>query len=630
MICLGLSLAYAQSKPEEKVHILEEVIIPSNRLKNFATGSKIEEIDSTIIVQNSNNSLADLLSTQTQVFVKSYSIAGLSTPSFRGTNASQTAILWNGFNLGSPMNGGQDLALLPVNFVNNVKLQFGGAGALWGSGAIGGTIHLNNTPQFNKGLSLYSSSSIGSFEDRQQNFEVSISKNRFISTTKFFYHEAKNDFPFINTSEKGKPEQRLSNAEFYQKGILQENYFKINNSQNLSFRLWLQKNDRNIPASMSSGVSTANQKDDATRSTLEWQRIKTKVSYFVRSAYFDETLKYTNPQISLISKSQTKAFINEAESRINLTSQQSINLGINNTYNIAFTKDYATAPTQNRIAFFGSYSIRNQKSTLKASLSTRKEFISNNENPFTASIGLEGIIIKHFKLRATASKNYRLPTFNDLYWAQGGNPNLLPEEGYNEELGLTYFHCKGNLGFELGATVFNSNINNWIMWRPDSKGIWSPENVLKVWSRGFENDLKVYYTLYKLKLDMSAHYQSIQTTNEATTTKETDILGKQLIYTPQQKAIANIGIEFMRFRLSGSYNYVGKRFTTSDNSEFLLPYSTFNLDLSKTFTMPSFMLKAYIQVYNINNESYQIIKYYPVAGRSFQIGITINFNKPNK
>ncbi len=622
--------ANAQSLVKDSVHTIEEVIVSSNRLNRFSTGSKIEEIDSSIIAQNANNSISDLLANQSQVFIKSYSIAGLSTPSFRGTNASQTAILWNGFNISSPMNGGQDLALLPVNFVNNIKLQFGGAGALWGSGAVGGTIHLINVPEFNKGYSAATSLSLGSFEDQQENFELGISKKKFISTTKFFHHEAKNNFSYINIAEYGKPEQRIKNASFNQTGILQENYFKLTKNQNLSFRIWYQDNNRQLPASMIVAASKATQNDKALRSTLEWQLLKEKNAYFIRVAYFDETLNYKDPLINLISSSQSKAFISETEVKIKLTSNQLLNIGINNTYNTAITESYVNRPTQNRTAFFGSYQLKNKRSTLKTTTSIRKELISNGANPFTASFGIEGWLLQRIRIKGNASKNYRLPTFNDLYWAQGGNPTLLPEQGYNEEVGLAYVVCKEKISLEAGVTKFNSNVSNWIMWVPNNVGIWSPENIAKVWSRGEEYDLKFYYTLKKIKFNLAIHYHYIRTTNEEINTADQSALHKQLMYTPTGKGISNIGIEYRRFRIACTYNYVDYRYTTSNNSQYLEPYQTLGLDISKTLILPHLILKTYFQINNLTNESYQLIAYYPIPRKSIQAGITINFNKPNK
>ncbi len=630
LLSIGYIEGRAQTLVFDSVHVLQEVAVTSNRLARFATGSKIETIDSATISQNSTNTLADLLATQSQVFVKSYGIAGLSTPSFRGTNASQTAILWNGFNLSSPMNGGQDLALLPVNFITTLKLQYGGAGALWGSGALGGTIHLLNTPTFNKGLSIGAALSAGSFGDQQQNIEIGISKNKFSSTTKFFHHEAKNNFPFINEAQFGKPEQQLANAAFNQNGILQENYFKLTKNQQLSFRLWYQKNHREIPASMTVAESKSQQDDKALRTTVEWQRVEDKASYFVRAAYFDETLQYTDPLISLESNSQSKAFISEAESKIKLSAMQLINIGINNTYTTALTKNYAFKPTQNRTAFFGSYQLKNKKATWKGTVSARKEFISNGVNPFTASLGVEGWVLKNIRIRGIASKNYRIPTFNDLYWAQGGNPDLVPEEGFSEEVGLAYVLCKNKVGLEVEGVVFNSNVTNWIMWIPNNVGIWSPENVAKVWSRGGELDLKFYYTLRKIKFNLGMHYHYIKTTNEEISTLDQSALHKQLIYTPTSKAISSFGIEYKRFRLACTYNYVDYRYTTASNTQFLNPYHTLGLDFSKTVLLQHVVVKTYFQFNNFTNESYQIIAFYPVPGKNFQVGLTVNFNKPTK
>lgn len=631
---LILSLAnsvYAQQPGwTDSTHTLKEVVLSSNRLQNFSTGNKIQSIDSSSLQNNTSNTLADLLASESQVFVKSYGITGMATPSFRGSGANHTAILWNGFNISSPMSGQLDLVLVPVNFVNSVKLQYGGSSALWGSGAIGGTIHLNNVPEFDNGININSTSTYGSFADKQQNLEFSLSKKRFISSTKVFYHDAKNDFPFINTAQYGRPEQRLGNAALKQYGLLQENYFKISSNQKLSIRFWHQFNDREIPASMTVARSLANQKDKFYRTTAEWSYTKSKYTAFVRAAYFDEYLGYTDPLISLISNSHSKVIITEAESRIKLRSNQSLNIGVNNTNNQAISKNYIRNPHQNRTAFFASYKISNKRNSLKGTASVRKEFITNGDNPLTASAGLEGRVFRKFRLRGSISKNYRLPTFNDLYWTPGGNPNLLPESGWSQEAGLSFVHCVDKFSVEAEATTFSNKVNNWIMWRPGNTGLWSPENVLSVWSRGIEYDLKTHYEIHKVTFSFTARYQYIFSTNEKLNTGDEATLHKQLIYVPVEKAQGSIGAAYNGYKLSWSYNYVGYRYTTSDNSRYLDPYQLSNLDLSKEFNLKSVKLKAFVQVNNLWNEAYQIIAFYPMPGRYYQAGISINYHKANK
>jgi iron complex outermembrane receptor protein len=167
------------------------------------------------------------------------------------------------------------------------------------------------------------------------------------------------------------------------------------------------------------------------------------------------------------------------------------------------------------------------------------------------------------------------------------------------------------------------------MWTPDHKGIWSPENILKVWSRGIENDFKLYYTIGKLKLSTNIHYQYILTTNDGNDSPNPH-LNKQLIYTPTHKAFSNISAQVQKFRCTLLYNYVGFRYTSADNSTFLDPYQTLGLDLSQTYNFKKYNIKVFLQINNLNNASYQIYTYYPSPMRSYQLGISIHFNQPSK
>jgi vitamin B12 transporter len=627
-VCL---FCQAQKNLTDSTHHISEVQVSANRLQHFSLGSKVENIDTSILKRYSPNTLADLLSSESQVFIRSYGIGSLASPSFRGTSASQTAVLWNGFNLSGPTNGQLDFALVPIAFLDNVKLQFGGSGALWGSGAVGGTVHLSNTSEFDKGLILNTGLNYGSFGDKEQNIGLTISKKRFITSTRIFNHDAKNDFPFINTAQFGKPEQKLLNAELTQHGLLQENYFKINEVQKLSLRFWYQFNDRNIPASMTEGKSQANQKDEFYRSALEWQLDKEKISVFVRTAYFDEYIKYIDPSISLISNNHTKSFIAEAESKIRLSDNHTFNFGINNTHNSAFAKDYLNNPVQNKIALFGCYRINNKKQTIRGTTTFRQEFVSNGIKPFTASAGIESWPLKKIRLRGNAAKTYRLPTFNDLYWTPGGNPDLLPESGFSQELGLAIIHFGNKLSLEAEASAFSNKVDNWIIWLPNNLGNYTPQNILSVWSRGIEYDLKNNYNLGKINLSIKAKYQFIFSTNEKISEGgDISSLHKQLIYSPAQRAQGSLSADYEGFSFSFSCNYVGYSYTIADNSQYLKPHQIGNLYLGKEFGLTNMRIKTFVQINNIWKETYQIIAYRPMPGRYYQVGLSINYNQPNK
>ena len=68
----------------------------------------------------------------------------------------------------------------------------------------------------------------------------------------------------------------------------------------------------------------------------------------------------------------------------------------------------------------------------------RKEFTNNYESPVLFSLGSSYQFNKLYNLKLNVSRNFRIPTFNDLYWETGGNPDLKPESSYQAEIGNVF------------------------------------------------------------------------------------------------------------------------------------------------------------------------------------------------
>lgn len=632
--CCSLAFA-AHAQVQDTVSVgsakeLPVIEVAETRFTAFSSGNKNEALDSTLLSRYSNSNLADLLAAESQVFIKSYGLGSSATTSFRGAGASHTAVLWNGFNIQSPMLAQLDLSLVPVNFLNDLNIQYGGAGALWGSGAVGGTIHLNNHALFNKGLQVSSNITFGSFADKQQQLNVGISKKRWISSIKLFNHDAKNDFPFINIAQYGKPEQLQRNAELSQYGLLQENYFLLGKRQKINTRFWYQFNDRNIPPSMTQNTSNANQKDELYRITSEWQYNGPKMELLARMAYFDEYIYFIDDAISENSKSRSKAVITEVESRFSILKCHRVNVGINNTYNDAKTADYSKKVNQNRTALFANYKIQASGNRLSAVISARQELVDNRAIPFTASIGAEAELFSWLKLKGNASKHYRLASFNDLYWAgvgAKGNPDLMPESGWSEELSLIHKYNYKSVEWDLAATGFNRDIDNWIIWLPETSNIWSPQNVQKVWSRGLEYKAATACKRGNLKIQLSAMYNYVLSTNEKSITPNDVSVGKQLIYVPVENAQGSIAFYYKGTSLTYTQQYTGYRYTTSDNKYYLEPYTLGNIYIAQMVTMDKLKFKTYVQLNNIWKETYQVIAYRAMPLLSYQVGLSIYINQ---
>ncbi len=620
----------AQQSITDTTFQLKEIVVTANRLQNFSSGTKIQKIDSANFSQYKSGNLTNLLENESPLFIRSYGLGSLAVSSFRGGSANHTAILWNGFNLNNPMNGQFDFSLIPNNFINSVNIQYGGTSSLWGSGAVGGVIHLNSYPKFNSGINFSAGSSVGSFESYRENGEIEISKEKWISSIKFFNASAKNNFEFQNIFLVDSPKQKQTNAELKQYGFLSENYFRINENQKIDFRFWYQKSDRNIPPTMLLMVNKSNQKDESYRITSEWQRVGEKINCFARVAYFDENLVYSDYTYHYESFNHSQTFIAETEAKIQLHKNHFINFGLNNTFSQAVSDGYSYQPKQNRLAGFASYRINSTDQKINATFSAREELIKNTFVPFTFSLGSEYNFVHWLSAKANISKVYRLPAFNDLYWTPGGNPNLLPENGYSEEIGIILkpFSEHSIIFFSFEPTIFSRKMNNWILWLP-SQNYWMPQNILEVWSRGMETKSELIFKLNSLKLKTSVLTNYVVSTNEKSISENDNSIDKQLIYVPMYSGHGKFSAEYKGFLFSCSQNYTGYRYTSTDNYEYIEPFMLTNLYASQKIQFNNFSLNFFVQINNLFNKNYQVLRYRAMPARNYQAGISIQFNKSN-
>ena len=96
---------------------------------------------------------------------------------------------------------------------------------------------------------------------------------------------------------------------------------------------------------------------------------------------------------------------------------------------------------------------------LSLSLGAREEFYGS-DSEFTPSVAAGFALHSGWKLKASVSRGFRVPTYTDLYYtdpANQGNPNLKPESGWSYEGGLVW-----NPGgrWKADATVFHSRQSN--------------------------------------------------------------------------------------------------------------------------------------------------------------------------
>ncbi|MEX0967361.1 MAG: TonB-dependent receptor [Bacteroidia bacterium] len=607
---------------------LKEAVIVEPRAQSFIIGRSSQTIDSNWIKLNRQNSLAEMLDGSSHLFLKTYSPGGLVNTSLRGMAANHTAILWNGFNLQSPLNGQLELSLIPAFFIDNLEIQQGGAGAMWGSGAIGGSILMASESKFNKGLTISLNSGTGSFGKMQQGAKISFSNKRWSTTTRIFRHSSDNDYRYRNSTIAGNPVERQENAAIRQYGLLQQSSMRLGSRQALSFFGWWQFNDRQIPPTLTTAFSTARQQDESLRTGLQWQRKGKAADLSIRTAWLHDWLQYADSSISLSSVTRSHSIVSEAEAKLRLPKFSRLNLGLNNTYTTASSLKIKNAEQKrNTTALFASYSKSNKKSTATGSVSLRQELIENEFAPMIPAVGFEFHVLKRkIVLRGNGSRIYRLPTFNDLYWQESqahGNPDLKPERGWSSETGFDIKNETKLWQYGLGVTAFAISTRDLIQWYPLGN-IWQPVNRNRVFSRGIENEAHLQRKWDSWQFRITASYSGTRSTLAEAANEQNR--GNQLIYTPIHQATATARIAWKELEFRYRHHHVGSRFTLQDNSAWLPAFQTGTLLIQYAARFPSSQATFHIRINNLWNADYQVVEFRPVPLINYEAGISLKLN----
>ncbi len=607
------------AQPIDTTLQLQIVEVKAPRLQSFQTGKKRTTFDTFQKLTTSTQDLGEALNLHTPIFIKNYGPGRLATTAIRGASASQTAVIWNGFNINSPMLGQTDFSLIPSFFIDEIGVEYGSNSTSWGSGAIGGSIILTNKNQFNQGWQGEWESKIGSFGNFFNGIGTNFSTDHFTSTTKVFYQTGKNDFPIKNGQS-----DKLTHAEINKWGILQKNGFKIKNNQQLDLAVWYQTADRNLPPTLVQKTSVAEQADESLRTTINWKYIGNESILQIRNGLFYERLFFQDATAGIDAQSRTWTSRSEVEWTNTITKQHAINVGANYAYLKANSTGYDNeSPTQNRAAVFAMYHWKNASEKWATQLAVRQEWIAGNATPFIPSVGFSGQLNKELAINGTIAKSYRVPTFNDLFWRLQGNQSLLSENGWNQELGLTYAIGQQ---WNFATTVYNRTVDNWILWQPEN-GVWRPSNLLKVWSRGLENTLKWQTTINELQLYFSIQYDLTLSQNQEGTSANDASVGKQLIYVPKHKLNANLKASYKDWTLVIYHQYTGKVYTLVDNSDFLPAYHLDHLHIYRAFKTKKIAGNAFVKMNNILGINYQVIAQFPLPQQNFEIGWRTIFSK---
>ncbi len=630
------------SYAQDTIKINSIIIIENKNLSQ--KGIIATQIDSIILSENIENNLSEILSKSSNIFIKNYGKGSISTASFRGTSATHTQVIWNNIKLNSPMMGQVNFSAIPIFFIDDITILHGGSSLTENSGALGGIVNIKNKTDWNNKFSIKAIQKVASFGTYASFANISVGTKKMQFKTRVFSENSKNNFKYINNSEPDRYFEKQKNADYKKRGIMQEAYFRTSQKSFASIILWGQQSNGNIPSIMSySGMyRKQNQIDNQLKTIVSYNINFEKINLKINSGYVYDNINYflaDSTNISYIiknnSNSNSNSLFNNAEIKYLHNSNNELKLDF--FYNYDFVNIYDSATYS-----LTKYNATRQENGLKFSYHKKinsrfagfvllhQKMVSKKIVPIIPSIGLDYQLLKNKPLfiKTNISRNYNMPTLNDLYWMPGGNPNLLQEIGYSADVNLEFTNKFKNNIIKNSASIYASLIDNWIVWRPSEFRYWTAQNIKKVFARGIEYSFNIEGRHNKIKYQIIGNYAFTKTTNQKTNLTGDKSIGQQLIYIPKN----TFGL-FGTTSLKGYYskidfNYIGKRYTTSSNLEnrhTLPPYSICNINFGKNMTYKKTNFNIKLTVNNLFNNKYQTILYRAMPMRNYSMNLRFEF-----
>ena len=231
-------------------------------------------------------------------------------------------------------------------------------------------------------------------------------------------------------------------------------------------------------------------------------------------------------------------------------------------------------------------------------------------------------------LRALYKKTFRVPTFNDLYYLRIGNTGLRPELADEYNIGLTWTAAPARLIDQITLTWdgYYNEVRDKIVAFP-STYVWRMVNFGRVRIFGFDVALTAGVPLtHDVRVDLQANYTYQRATD--VTSPEAKNYRDQIPYTPLHSGSGSAALRTPWIDAAYTVVAVGDRYYMSQNlpENRVNGYAEHTIALSRTFHIHhpgECRIRVQAECVNWMDTQYDIIKYYPMPGRSLRATVAV-------
>lgn len=227
-------------------------------------------------------------------------------------------------------------------------------------------------------------------------------------------------------------------------------------------------------------------------------------------------------------------------------------------------------------------------------------------------------------IRGFFKQMFRMPTFNDLYYTDMGNPYLKPEFATQLNVG---FRIGFGKFFEFQADAYRNEVTDKIIAYPKGQQFrWTMLNLGFVRIEGVDVSTGGVLALRRgMSLGLKAQY-TFQRARDFTNPRDT-YYGHQIPYIPRHSGSAMASFDYRGWSVHYSFIYSGERYNQQENFYFnhVQPWYTSDAAVSKTIALPhDRSVKLTAELNNLFSQDYDVILNYPMPLLNYRFLIRID------
>lgn len=647
----------ADTTPEDTIHLGRDVVVTGRQYSKPRDILPAQTLSGEELRRLNSNSVADALRYFSGVQVKDYGgVGGIKTVNIRSMGTNHTGVVYDGVELGNAQNGQIDLGQFSLDNIEAISLYNGQRSRIlqpakdFGSA---GTVYMRTrAPRFAPGERVHARATLraGSFDLFNPSVLAELKLSESVSAQlsgEYLSSSGKYKFRYRRVNPAG--EVAYDTTAVRENGDIDAMRLELNLHGTLETGRWTAKayhysSERGVPGAIVNNVWRRGERIWDNNSFAQgsysgwWGRFTTlnniKYAYY-RTHYVNNDDK----QLKIDNLYRQKELYLSSANEYTVLPWWRVSLSYDFAWNTLWSDMYGFAKPTRFSNFLAAATaiefpqVKFQASALGTFIHDRLEGQQSpaDKHAFTPAAYLSVQPLRSFadlSLRAFYKRSFRMPTFNDLYYADMGNSNLSPERVSQYNLGLLYDHSSSE-GFlaaaRFSADVYYNRVKDKIVAYPKGQQFrWTMLNLGVVSIRGIDvSAMATVRPLSELYFTLRAQYtfqRAIDVTNP-----EDNYYRHQIPYIPRNSGSVVANAQWRGWSLNYSWIYVGERYNQQENIRYnyTQPWYTSDLSASYDFNIRHVRMRVLAEVNNLLSQDYDVILNYPMPKRNYRLTLTV-------